>query len=215
MAVKKYIIGIIFLFSTSILNAQIHGLSVSDLADSPGKGSKNITAFTFKGENSYSAAGRFAYGINDRVLLFLELGHYKHERASSEVLGQFGFRWSLPVNLPFDLSLRTTFIPYIASYEHYIELTANLIASRYLDQESKWAVYGGLGVDYQEWELEMALDPIQAAFLGQDTYIDIGDQTDPIFLLGISTKLSDIIRIFIEAAHVKEYYGCIGFRFEL
>jgi len=215
MLLKQCFLGLIFLFSTSVMNAQIHGLSVSDLADPAGKGMKHLMGFTSKGENSSSYCGRFAYGISERILLFTDIGTYKHELASAETMAQFGLRYSLPFEIPFDLAVRTTLIPYIASYEHYVELTMSLLASRNLDSKSKWSIYGGLGVDFQEWELEMALDPVQAAYLGQDTYTDKGDQTDPVFFIGTFYKLMDKIRIFIETAHVKEFYGNIGIRFDL
>ncbi|MCP4726905.1 MAG: hypothetical protein GY863_17830 [bacterium] len=217
MLLRQILIGLVLIFSlTPILNAQIHGLSVSDTADPAGKGNMQIMGCTVQSENSSMYGGRFAYGISDRFLLFMDIGSYDHEKAlKTETMGQFGLRYSLPVDLPFDLAVRSTIIPYIASYEHYVELTLSLLVSRYLDSDSNWGIYGSVGVDYQEWELEMSLDPVQAAMYGQDTYIDVGDQTDISFSLGFTRRLFGTTRLFIEAAHVKDFFGGAGIRFDL
>ena len=115
MTIKRVFLGLLLLLLfASAINAQIHGLSVFDLAEPAGKGAKHLSGFTFKGENSYSFCGRFAYGISERFLLFTDFGSYKHELASTEIMAQFGARYSLPFVLPVDLAVRTTMIPYIA-----------------------------------------------------------------------------------------------------
>ncbi len=222
MLLKKFFIGLMFLFSSSIVNAQIHGLSIADLADPAGKGTKQLTAFAFTSKNSDSFGARFAYGISDRILLFMDLGKFDHEKSDPETMGQFGVRYSLPLELPFDLSIRSTLIPYKKDFEHYIDATLSLFASRYLDSKSKWAAYGGFGINYQEWELEMALDPMQAAYLGYDTYVDIGDRNDLLYCLGMSFEIKSSARLFIETVYFdqiddsdSESYSSMGLRFEL
>ncbi|MFC1493454.1 hypothetical protein ACFL6O_05780 [candidate division KSB1 bacterium] len=209
MLIKQCIIGLFLFFcSTSVLNAQIHGLSVSDTADPAGNGIMQIMGCTVQSENSSMYGGRFAYGISDRFLLFTDIGSYDHEKASStETIAQAGMRYSLPVDLPVDLAVRATIIPYIASYEHYIELTFGLLISRYLDSGMNWAIYGSAGVDYQQWELELSL--------GQYTYIDKGDQTDLSLSLGITRRITGKTRLFLEVANVKDLFGCAGIRFDL
>ncbi|MFC1477152.1 hypothetical protein ACFL6L_01680 [candidate division KSB1 bacterium] len=159
--------------------------------------------------------GRFAYGISERLLIFTDVGRYSTEYADPEIMAQPGIRYTLPVDLPLDLAVRSTVIPYVASYEHYIELTLSLLASRYLDTASIWAVYGSVGVDYQQWELKLALDPMLAALTGQDTYIDKGDKTDAIFALGASRKLTDAACLFVEIAHVDDFFSSAGIRLDL
>ncbi|MFC1538517.1 hypothetical protein ACFL6H_03760, partial [Candidatus Latescibacterota bacterium] len=124
-------------------------------------------------------------------------------------------RYTLPVDLPFDLAIRSTAIPYIASYEHYVEFTFSLLASKYLDSKSNWAVYGAVGIDRQWWELEVPLDAVTAAYLGQDSYVDRGNRTDIAVSVGISRKLYGPSRIFIETSKNNENYTGAGIRFEL
>ena len=148
-------------------------------------------------------------------LCSLTLGVHDADYFDPEFLGQAGMRYTLPVNLPFDLAFRVTTIPYIASYEHYVEFTVGLLASRYLGTNMDWAVYGNLGVDRQFWELKVRFDPDKAALYGQDHYIDKGNKTEKSLTLGISKKLTNRSRFFIEGAHIDEYYCCSGIRFEL
>lgn len=222
MVLKKCIVGILLIFSAaSIANAQIHGLIVSDTADPAGKGVFQIMANTFKNENSSLYGGRLAYGVTERLLLFTDIGNYKNKPEnpaiieSNDIIAQAGMRYSLGFNLPFDLSIRSTIIPYVASWEHYIELTFGLLASRYLDARSNWAVYGSAGIDYQQWKLEFDFYPAYAAMLGQDSYVDEGDQTDLSVSLGLSVRLTPTTRFFLEAAHVADFYGCAGLRFDI
>ncbi len=213
----------VVMFATCILvftvataaGAQIHGLSVVDTADPPGKGAKHFVASTFVAETSSLYGGRLGYGLTDRLLVFADMGVHDADYFDPEFLGQAGMRYSLPLDLPFDLAFRTTAIPYIASYEHYVEITMGFLASRYLDAESAWAVYAGAGLDRQWWELEVPLDPQTAAYTGMDTYTDRGNRTDVTYSLGISRRLTRTTRLFLEGADVDEYYGCAGVRFEL
>ncbi len=216
MILKQSIIGLIlFLCLTSGVNAQIHGLSIVDTADPVGKGTMHIVASTFVAGTSTLYGGRFAYGVSDRLLVFTDIGVHDADYFDPEFLGQVGMRYSLPIDLPFDLAVRATAIPYIASYEHYVEFTLGLLANRYLDANSNWAVYGSTGIDRQWWELEVKFDAQTAAFLGQDSYVDRGNRTDIIYSLGISRKLTNWSRFFIEAANIDEKYYCIGIRLEL
>ncbi|MFC1553694.1 hypothetical protein ACFL7D_03575 [candidate division KSB1 bacterium] len=216
MVLKKYLVGLIILISTaSFVNAQIHGLPVTDTADPVGKGSIHFMGNGFGNDKTTSYAGRIGYGISNRILLFTDMGIYDDEHSDNEFLAQFGARYTLPVNLPFDLAVRSSIIPYKKDFEHYIEITFGLLASRYLDQNSNLAIYGGVGIDYQEWELEFELDPAQAAYLGYSTYIDKGDQKDAAYLLGVTRQLTDSARLFLEAAHVADFFGCAGIRFDL
>ena len=197
------------------MNAQIHGLSIVDTADSPGKGTMHVVGNTFVAETSALYGGRFAYGVTERLLVFTDMGVHDADYFDPEFLGQAGMRYTLPLNLPFDLAVRATTIPYIASYEHYVEFTLGLLASRYLDSDLIWAVYGSTGLDRQWWELIVPFDPQTAAQYGQDSYIDKGNRTDILFSLGISRKLTNSSRFFLEAAKIDEFYGCSGIRFEL
>ena len=99
--------------------------------------------------------------------------------------------------------------------EHYVEFTLGLLASRYLDSDSNWAIYGNVGIDRQWWELEVSFDPQTAALYGQDSYIDKGNRTYVSILLGTSLKLFGASRLFLEVAEIDEFYGCAGIRFEL
>jgi hypothetical protein len=216
MITKKSLEGFIFLFClTSGANAQIHGLSIVDTAEPVGKGNMHVVASTFMAETSALYGGRFAYGISERMLVFADLGVQDADYFDPETLGQAGMRYTLPLNLPFDLAIRVTTIPYIASYEHYVEFTAGLLASRALDSRARWVAYGNLGLDRQWWELEVPFDPQTAALYGQDSYVDKGNSTETSFVLGMSMRITRATRFFIEGAHIDEYYGCIGIRFEL
>ncbi len=216
MTLKKIIIVLLLLLiAAPVLNAQIHGLSVTNTAEPAEKGLMQIMGCAVKSENSTLLGGRFAYRLSSRILLSFDLGTYDTEYASAETMGQFGVLYSLPLDLPFDLAVRSTLIPYVASYEHYVEFTFSLLASRYLDSNSNWAIYGSIGTDYQKWELILALDPVLAAYLGQDTYVDKGDQTDAAFSIGITRRLFSKARLFVEAAHIKDFYGGTGIRFDL
>ncbi|MFC1490236.1 hypothetical protein ACFL6K_03405 [Candidatus Latescibacterota bacterium] len=216
MSIKRSLFSILILIGiSSTVNAQIHGLSVLDTADQQGKGTMHILAGGFDAENASLYGGRFAYGATDRLLVFTDLGVQNDYRFDPEFLGQAGMRYTLPVNLPFDLAIRSTAIPFISSYEHYFEITFGLLASKYLDSDEKWAVYHNIGLDRQWWELEVALDPAVAAFLGTDTYVDKGNKTDVTMTTGISRKLSGSSRFFIEAAKIDVEYFCAGIRFEL
>lgn len=203
-----------FLCSATGAYAQIHGLSVLDTADSPGKGTMHAVAGTFTAETSSLYGGRFAYGVTDDMLAFIDLGVHDADHFDPEFLGQLGMRYTLPLNLPFDLAFRATTIPYIASYEHYVEFTVSLLASRYLDSGRRWAVYGGTGLDRQWWELKVPLDKATAAMTGMDTYVDKGNKTDVSYVVGFSGRLSSAFRVFVEGARVDENYGCAGIRYE-
>ncbi|MFC1555944.1 hypothetical protein ACFL67_02565 [candidate division KSB1 bacterium] len=214
MKLKKLVTGLFLLMSsTSLLNAQIHGLSVADLAEPPGKGVVHVMGSAIESENSSLLGGRLAYGITKRILLFTDIGNYKTQYASDEIMVSAGIRYSLPVDLPFDIAVRTTVIPYVASYEHYVELNLGLLVSRYLDSNKNWAVYGSAGTNYQQWNLELALDPVTAALLGQSTYTDEGDQNDIAYSIGVTFRLIGTARLFLEAAHVADTYGCAGVKF--
>ncbi|MFC1541718.1 hypothetical protein ACFL50_04615 [Candidatus Latescibacterota bacterium] len=216
MILKRCLLGILFLFIvTTSVHAQIHGLSVIDTADPPGKGSIHIAGSTFIAESSSLYGGRLGYGISDKLLVFADLGVHDADYFDPEFLGQAGMRYTLPFNLPFDLAVRSTAIPYIASYEHYVEFTLGLLASRYLDSGSKWAIYGDIGIDRQWWELEVPFDPATAALYGQDSYVDRGNRTDISIVLGVSRSLFGSSRLFLEVAEVDEFYGCMGIRFNL
>ncbi|MHB9031147.1 MAG: hypothetical protein ACYC9O_20465 [Candidatus Latescibacterota bacterium] len=206
---------ILFLCVSSGANAQIHGLSIVDTAEPAGKGAIHVVASTFVAETSKLYGGRLAYGVREGLLVFADLGVHDADYFDPEILGQAGMRYTLPLKLPFELAVRATTIPYIASYEHYVEFTLGLLASRALDSRAQWIMYGNTGLDRQWWELEVPFDPQTAALYGQDSYVDKGNRTDVSFTLGISRKLTKATRIFIEAAKVDEYYGCIGVRFEL
>jgi hypothetical protein len=200
---------------SSAAHAQIHGLTLIDTADSPGKGTIHLAGSGFKAETSKLYGGRIGYGATDRMLVFADLGVHDADHFDPEFLGQAGMRYTLPLDLPFDLAVRATTIPYIASYEHYLELTFNFLASKYLDSKENWAVYAAVGLDRQWWELEVPLDPATAAFLGKDTYVDRGNRTDIATTAGISRKLFGTSRLFIEASNIDENYGCAGIRFAL
>lgn len=216
MVLRRYLVGFLLIFGvTSTVNAQIHGLSVTDLADSPGKGTMHIVGSAFEAETSSLFGGRFAYGASDRLLVFADLGVHDADYFDPEILGQAGMRYTLPFDLPFDLAVRATSIPYKSSAEYYFEFTLGLLASRYLDSGSNWAIYGNLGIDRQWWELEVPLDAQTAAFLGTDTYVDRGTRSDLSIVLGTSLKLFGASRIFLEAADLDEVYYCAGIRFEL
>ena len=208
MILKHCFFGlIIFVVVTSGASAQIHGLSIIDTADPAGKGTMHVTGSTFVGETSTLYGGRFAYGVGDRLLVFADIGVHDADYFDPETLGQAGMRYTLPVNLPFDLAVRATTIPYISSYEHYVEFTLGLLASRYLDSDSIWVVYASTGLDRQFWELNYQY--------GEYSQIDKGNSTDVSFSIGITRKLTNSSRFFIEAASIDEYYGCSGIRFEL
>jgi|GEM_PF-4143798 hypothetical protein len=216
MNFRHFIFSILVLIGiSSAAHAQIHGLSITDTAEPPGKGAVHIVGSAFEAETSSLYGGRIAYGISDRLLVFTDLGVNDVDRFDPEFLGQAGMRYTLPVNLPFDLAIRSTAIPYIASYEHYVEFTVSLLASKYLDSKSNWAVYGAIGLDRQWWELEVPLDAATAAFTGMDTYVDKGNKTDVMATFGISRRLYGASRFFIEIADLSERYTCAGIRFEL
>ena len=119
MILKRWFIWVILFFSLqSFVNAQIHGLSVVDTADLPGKGTMHVAGNTFVAETSALYGGRFAYGVTERLLVFTDMGVHDADHFDPEFLGQAGMRYTLPLNLPFDLAVRATTIPYIASYEH-------------------------------------------------------------------------------------------------
>ncbi len=200
---------------TTGANAQIHGLSIIDTADPPGKGTMHVAGSAFVGETSKLYGGRFAYGVSERLLVFADIGVHDADYFEPEVMGQAGMRYTLPLNLPFDLAFRATTIPYIASYEHYVELTLGLLASRYVDSDSILGVYGSMGLDRQWWELTVPLDPQTAAQIGYNSYVDRGNSTDISFSLGITMKLTNASRLFFEAVKIGEFYGCSGIRFEL
>ena len=208
MVSRQWIFGFLLLIcASSTLNAQIHGLSITDTADSPGKGAIHIVGSTFVAETSSLYGGRLAYGVSERLLVFTDFGVHDADYFDPEFLGQAGMRYTLPLNLPFDLAVRATTIPYISSYEHYVEFTLSLLASRYLDSDSNWAIYGNVGIDRQWWELKIPY--------GQYSYVDKGNKTDLAISLGTSRKLFGTSRLFIEAAHIDEFYYCAGIRFEL
>ena len=214
MILKNCLASLILIIAvTTSANAQVQGLSLADMADSAGKGHTSIMAITIQGENSSLYGGRIAYGVTEGLNLFMDMGSYDTEYASPEIMAQFGARYTLPVELPFDLSVRGTAIPYVASYEHYIELTLGLHASCYLDAQSRWGMYGYAGIVHQGWELEFDLDPAYAEFPGQ-TYIDKGDKRTFSTVLGITCKLFGPTRLFTEMAHTDDYYGCAGIRFD-
>jgi hypothetical protein len=216
MFVRRCLLGLLLvMIAASTVHAQIHGLSVVDTADSPGKGTIHIVGSAFEAESSSLYGARFAYGVSERLLVFTDFGVHDADYFDPEFLGQAGMRYTLPLDLPFDLAIRATTIPYIASYEHYVEFTLGLLASRYLDSDSNWAVYGNVGIDRQWWELEVPFDAQTAAFYGQDSYVDRGNRTDIALSVGISRKLYGASRLFLEAADIDEYYGCAGIRFEL
>ena len=216
MVLRRCLFGLLLLIgTTSTVNAQIHGLSVTDTADPPGKGNIHVVGSTFVAETSSLYGGRLAYGVSERLLVFTDIGVHDADYFDPEILGQAGMRYTLPLDLPFDFAVRATTIPYIASYEHYIEFTLGLLASRYLDSDSNWAIYGNVGIDRQWWELEVPFDPQTAAQYGQDSYIDKGNKTDFSISFGTSRKLFGASRLFLEAAYIDEFYGCMGIRFEL
>ena len=179
---------------SSAAHAQIHGLSITDTAEPPGKGTVHIVGSAFEAETSSLYGGRIAYGASDRLLVFTDLGVNDVDNFDPEFLGQAGMRYTLPVNLPFDLAVRATTIPYIASYEHYVEFTLSLLASRFLDSRSVWAVYGAVGIDRQWWEL----------YVPAYAYVDKGNSTDVAVSIGISRKLYGPSRIFIETSKNNE-----------
>ena len=216
MVIKRLFPALLFFVCfTTVAKAQIHGLSVIDLADPPGKGSIHLAGSTFVAETSALYGGRIAYGVSERILVFADLGVHDADYFDPEFLGQAGMRYTLPLDLPFDLAVRATTIPYIASYEHYVEFTLGLLASRYLDSGSKWAVYGNAGIDRQWWELVVPFDPVKAAMYGQNSYVDKGNKTNVFIAVGISRKLFGPSRFFLEAANNDENYGCAGIRFEM
>jgi hypothetical protein len=90
-----------------------------------------------------------------------------------------------------------------------------VLVSRSFGADLNWAVYGGTGVVYQQWELELALDAEQAALSGQDTYVDKGDKMDASFVLGTTRRLSASTSCFIEIAYVDDLFGGIGIRWGL
>ena len=216
MVLKHCFIGIILFFvASSTVNAQIHGLSVTDTAHPPGKGSIHVVGSAFEAETSSLYGGRLAYGLSERILVFTDIGVHDADYFDPEFLGQIGMRYTLPVNLPFDLAVRSTAIPYISSYEHYVEFTFGLLASRYLDSDSNWAIYGNVGIDRQFWELVVPFDKETAVLYGQDSYTDKGNKTDFAISLGISRKLFGASRLFLEIADIDEFYGCAGIRYDL
>ncbi|MFC1694184.1 hypothetical protein ACFL1R_11830 [Candidatus Latescibacterota bacterium] len=216
MVLRRCLFGLLLLIgATSTVNAQIHGLSVADTADPPGNGSIHVVGSTFVAETSSLYGGRLAYGVSERLLVFTDIGVHDADYFDPEFLGQIGMRYTLPINLPFDLAVRATAIPYIASYEHYVEFTLGLLASRYLDSDSNWAIYGNVGIDRQWWELVVPFDPLTAALYGQDSYIDKGNRTDVSISFGTSRKMYGASRLFLEVADIDEFYGCAGIRFEL
>ncbi|MFC1607704.1 hypothetical protein ACFL47_06990 [Candidatus Latescibacterota bacterium] len=222
MIVKHCLISLVLMLIVSpVVNAQVQGLSITDTAEPAGKGHTGIMGITIQNDKSSLYGGRIAYGVTERLLLFVDIGSYHVEYvsngtdySSTDIMGQAGVRYSLPMELPFDLSVRGTMIPYIANYEHYIELTMGLHASRYLDASSNWAIYGYVGGVYQEWELEFDLSPEQAAYTGQSTYMDIDDKTTFALALGATRKLYGATRLFVEIAHTDDYYGCAGIRYD-
>ena len=206
MVFKRCLFGLLLLIgATSTVNAQIHGLSVTDTADSPGKGSIHVVGSTFVAETSSLYGGRLAYGVSERLLVFTDIGVHDADYFDPEFLGQFGMRYTLPLDLPFDLAVRATAIPYIASCEHYVEFTLSLLASRYLDSDSNWAIYGNVGNDRQWWELKVPFDAQTAALYGQDSYVDKGNKTDFSISLVTSRKLFGANRLFLEVAYIDEF----------
>ena len=216
MVLKRCLFGLILLIgATATVNAQIHGLSVVDSSDSPGKGSIHVVGSTFVAETSSLYGGRLAYGVSERLLVFTDIGVHDADYFDPEFLGQIGMRYTLPINLPFDFAVRSTAIPYISSYEHYVEFTFGLLASRYLDSDSNWAIYGNVGIDRQFWELVVPFDKETAVLYGQNSYTDKGNKTDFAISLGISRKLFGPSRFFLEAADIDEIYYCAGIQFDL
>ena len=215
MLIKRFLFLIILLTGSAAVNAQIHGLNVTDLAESPGKGSIHVVGGAFEAETSSLYGGRIAYGLSDRLLVFTDIGVHDADYFDPEFLGQAGMRYTLPLRLPFDLAVRATTIPYISSYEHYVEFTLSLLASKYLDSNSNWAIYRNVGIDRQWWELTVPFDAVTATLYGQDSYTDKGNRSDLSVLLGLSRKLSGTSRFFLEVADIDERYGCAGIRLEL
>ena len=216
MSLKRYVVFLgMIMVPVLTATAQIHGLPVADAPTTQTKGSIDLTPCLVLSEDSTLYGGRIAYGATESLLLFIDLGSYKTDYAPAETMGQLGVRYVLPVDLPVNLSLRATAIPYIASFEYYVELTFGLLASYELGVDHNWSIYGSAGVVYQEWELELALDAATAELTGQDTYVDEGDQADPSFALGAIRKLSDTSSIFLEMAYVDDLFGGIGIRWGL
>ena len=85
------------------------------------------------------------------------MGVHDADYFDPEFLGQAGMRYTLPVNLPFDLAFRVTTIPYIASYEHYVEFTAGIVGKP-LSGSKIWTgrCTEILGVDRQFWGAKSA-----------------------------------------------------------
>ena len=69
MIANRLCFVVILLSIATGAHAQIHGLSVTDTAELPGKGNIHAVASTFTAETSSLYGGRLAYGVSDRLLI--------------------------------------------------------------------------------------------------------------------------------------------------
>lgn len=212
---QLFVVALVLCASALGASGQIHGLPVADAPGSQGDAGLSVAPCILLTDSSSMYGGHLAYNVGERLLLFVDIGSYKTEHAPAETMGQAGLRYRLPLELPVNLSVRATTVPYIASFEYYVELTLGLLASREFGQDLNWSVYGGVGVVFQQWELELALSEEQAALTGQSTYTDIGEQTDASFVIGVTRRMYGSASCFLEVAYVDDLFGGVGIQLGL
>ena len=206
----RLIVLLILVLSTAMnVEAQIYGLSVGDTALPQGKGLTRISGAIMSGDDDSTLyGGRLGYGVTERFLLSADVGVYETEYADPETIAQAVATYALSTELPLDLALRMTLVPYIQSYEYYLETSFSVLASRSLDQRNQWVLYGSAGVLHQQWELELAISATR-------TYADEGDQTEGHFSAGTMYQPSDRLSFFLEAVRVKHVFWGGGARIRL
>ncbi len=200
---------ILVLCVATTVNAQIYGLSIGETAAPPGHGHIRISGSILSGnDDSTLYGGRLGYGVTEDVLLFADVGVFETQHADPETIAQAGAIYAPATDLPIDLALRVTLVPYIQSYEYYLETSFALLASRSLDERDQWVLYGSAGLLHQRWELEMAISATQ-------TYEDSGNQTKGHFAAGMMYQPSDMLSFFIEAARIDDTFWGGGARIRL
>lgn len=200
------------------------GMPIAEDAHSSANQMRVTGSLTFEDDvNLYG--GRFTYGLTDDLSIFGGLGIADVDGADQEPYLQVGGKYTLPVDLPFDLALRGAFG--ITSFEesarnpwgrYKVEvdvwtLSAGLLASKAIDQ--MFTVYGFGGVSYQKWDVSSRVVATDAWGREQrQSFSDDDSETELALAGGAIFTLNHHLSFFGEISHIDELFVSLGARFE-
>lgn len=194
-------------------SAQLLGLPVAEGAAALEPGAMAVSGGITIGDNVNMYGGRFRMGLMEGMDIFADAGLLDPDGAKMGPAIQFGGKFALPLDIPFDVAVRgalgygmydlkTTAGDFVAVSGDVDVLTINVggVASMDIDMIT---VYGFLGLNHTRSKVTIKMAGLGSA---SGSHSD----TDPALAAGAILKLNEQISLYAELAYIDDPFFSIG-----